>query len=620
MIPALGAIGSAWLLGTLLVALLWPRERTLRGDGVFILGLGLGVGLGVTSGIFFFVSMLTPAPRLAAMAVEMGMVAVVAVGLFQRRSAAPAARTPVMGFSWLEILLATAFVQGCVAALVVSSRTYAAEPHGSWDAWAIWNLRARMLIRGGENWPASLHQPELAWSHLDYPLLVPASVARGWALVGHELPLVAGLISTAFAVATVVVLVAGAAALRNRPAGWAGGLLLVSTPFFVTFAPNQHADISLGFFILATLAVGALTRRAKRSLGLPALAGICAGLATWTKNEGLLFALVVGIGGIVVGLRPDHRRATGAFVTGLLVALVPTLYFKFFLAPANDLVDAGLTARLGNLFDASRHGQILWAFGRDLIGFGEWAVPPFVVMLLPLLGAGWRRFTRAEGLLAATVVVTTAGYYAVYLITPWDLRWHLDTSLVRLLLQLWPAGLFFWCLALPPLEVRPTVVRSAWPRIVVLGLNGAVAALVVGLFSRQLAPNELAAANIAGERTSLVAGDGWFPAETDGKSQWRWSKGDSVWFIDRRGTQPATVTLRFNLRGIGQRTARITSGERVLWHGPVHENLGVVEIAGVAVAGGTTELQLTTDTPGVLESAAPGARALTFAVYDPEVK
>jgi len=40
------------------------------------------------------------------------------------------------------------------------------------------------------------------------------------------------------------------------------------------------------------------------------------------------------------------------------------------------------------------------------------------------------------------------GYFAVYLITPYDLVWHLSHSLGRLFLQVWPSALFLFFLAI----------------------------------------------------------------------------------------------------------------------------------------------------------------------------
>jgi hypothetical protein len=42
-----------------------------------------------------------------------------------------------------------------------------------------------------------------------------------------------------------------------------------------------------------------------------------------------------------------------------------------------------------------------------------------------------------------------AGYFFIYLITPYDLRWHLRFSLNRLFLQLWPSAVFLFFLAAP---------------------------------------------------------------------------------------------------------------------------------------------------------------------------
>ena len=53
------------------------------------------------------------------------------------------------------------------------------NPHGEWDAWAIWNMRARFLYRSGSNW-LNAFSNIYGWSHPDYPLLLSSNVARIW--------------------------------------------------------------------------------------------------------------------------------------------------------------------------------------------------------------------------------------------------------------------------------------------------------------------------------------------------------------------------------------------------------------------------------------------------------
>ncbi len=45
-----------------------------------------------------------------------------------------------------------------------------------------------------------------------------------------------------------------------------------------------------------------------------------------------------------------------------------------------------------------------------------------------------------------TLALTLAGYFAIYVITPYDLYWHLRFSLNRLFLQLWPSVIFLFFL------------------------------------------------------------------------------------------------------------------------------------------------------------------------------
>ena len=73
------------------------------------------------------------------------------------------------------------FLDLAVFAWVISRRQ-----RGGWDAWAIWNLRAHFLYRDSAVAWRDAFTETLDWSHPDYPLLVPAFVARGWKSLGRE--------------------------------------------------------------------------------------------------------------------------------------------------------------------------------------------------------------------------------------------------------------------------------------------------------------------------------------------------------------------------------------------------------------------------------------------------
>src|SRR5262249_35413932 len=71
------------------------------------------------------------------------------------------------------------------------------------------------------------------------------------------------------------------------------------------------------------------------------------------------------------------------------------------------------------------------------------------------------------------VAMMLAGYYAAYSFTPIELQYHLETSLNRLLLQLWPTVLFMICLGVG----RFTVNTSRWqlrPIAVIMAIAGLI--------------------------------------------------------------------------------------------------------------------------------------------------
>ncbi len=620
------ALLAAWLLGILLVALLWPRTRSLGVDGFLISSLGLGAGLAVSSTVFFLVSLVTVQPGVLAGWIEWILGLGLLGALIGRRRGLSFPASPVDTGGALTVALA---VQATVVAAVVALRVNAAEPYGGWDGWAIWNLHARLILRGGEAWPAMLEAAPLAWSHLDYPWLVSASVARAWAMTGAETSAAPAWISVAFAWATVGTLVGALWSVGSRCLAGVAGAVLLGTPFFVTLGANQHADVPLGGFVLATVTLLALAHRwgaAARSLW--ALAGAMAGFAAWTKNEGLLF--VVAIGALVaVGLfRIRDGRAAGAFFGTLGVTLLPLLYFKLSLAPRNDVLAGSLPAWSAAVFELERHRQILAAGWRDVRAFGEWRITPLVFMALTCVGRGPRRWVREDRLAVGAVGLVALGYYAVYLITPWNLQWHLDTSLVRLLLQLWPAVIFLWALVVPqaaalaPMSLASPGSKVRGRTLAWAGANVAVACALVASLGQQRAANELASFDRNAIAGSVVAGDGWFPGENDGRNTWRWSKGSSalVLHIAPEAVRDEVVQMQFGLRALGERTVTIRQAGVVLWSERVGASFRNVDLPAVRVRGGISTLDFSTDAPGVPESAAANARALTFALYDVRVR
>jgi hypothetical protein len=437
--------------GFLTLCLVWPAQRPWAFHLLFRACLAAGLGLGVASCDFYLWLILfgsaQPLYPLVEMAVLSSLAALLLWRLLRhRRVPAPDRPGDAEEMASFVRVLPWAFLALLALSLVNFGLLVGKSPHGLWDAWAIWNTRARFLFRGGTFWTDAF-SPHTA--HANYPLLLAATVARGWVYLDQDSTLYPALVGLVFTYASVGLLVASVALLRSPGQGYLAGMVLLGTAFFVEHGGAQYADVPLSFFILATMVL--LTchdRFTPGGSGLLVLAGLAAGLAAWTKNEGLLFLACVPLARLAVVPRLGWKAYAGQLLRiglGVLPVGLVLVYFKTQHALANDLISGqDQESTLARLLDPARYQEIGSAFVTTLTA--SFSGPLLCLALLFLcLGIVDRRHNRASlapCLLALGLML--AGYFLVYLVTPHDLRWHLTNSLDRLLLQLWPLTLFYF--------------------------------------------------------------------------------------------------------------------------------------------------------------------------------
>ena len=453
------AVISCLVSGYLVVALCWPLDRASSDEQLLRASLSVGFGIGISSIIFFLARELDLSHLLAVDLVVLALLVAAFLTLHRSRSIPTAGeiRAPEsLAFPrWLRRILSLSFAFALIAALYSAVLRSIVHPHGEgWDAFAIWNLHARFLFRGGAHWRDGF-SPLIPWSHPDYPLLLPSAIAHFWSVLGRETTAVPAIIGLGFTFSTIGLLFSSLAILQGRTSAMLGGLALASTPFFVEQGSSQYADVPLSFFFLAVIVLLHLyDARLKENIqvpGLLVLAGIAAGCAVWTKNEGMLFLCASVMAQVFVKPR-RWTRQIAIFLASIAPFLLLVLWFKHSVAFPNELF-SGRQAMLHKVLDPSRYWVIVNWFAKDFLRFGEWWLIPGTVllMLFSFLIAGKRTAQSDPALRASvwTLTLTLAGYFAIYVVTPYDLYWHLRFSLNRLFLQLWPCGIFLFFVAIP---------------------------------------------------------------------------------------------------------------------------------------------------------------------------
>lgn len=452
--------------GYLVVASLWPQMAASKLEWPLKLPLAAAFGLGIFSITFLL-------ERLAAVThiwLADSFVMALLFALYRLRHARPRETCEIFTIpdltfpGWLGHILKASFALSILSAAYAAISGALAHLQGDgWDAFAIWNLRARFLFLSGTNWRDAF-SPLIPWSHPDYPLLVPAAVAHLWTYLRHNSTAVPAIVGLLFASGTIALLFSSLKNLRGPNSAMLAGIALAATPFFVEQASSQYVDIPLSFFFLAAIALVHLNQqlspepRTMSSFGFLSLAGLSAGFAAWTKNEGLLFLLAffaAQVESAVTNREMKHAwPGRWARLAALTLSTVPTLvfiaWFKHSLAPRGDLFadSADMVHKLGT---PGRYWIVLQWYGKEFLRFGNWWIVPGTALLLVFYALirkpGARQGNPALRSSIITLALTALGYFVVYVITPRDVYWHLRFSLNRLFLQLWPATVFLFFLS-----------------------------------------------------------------------------------------------------------------------------------------------------------------------------
>jgi hypothetical protein len=443
---------ALWLGHSVLVggcAAVWLHRPARASVTLLVQAAGLGLGISAATEAVLLMLGVPGGPRWWQAQIVLAVAAAVALAMYPWPHATQPGRRDVRRH-WLAALVLLALIATASIGLIVTAQLF---PHGRWDGWAIWTLRAAFIYQAREQWRVAF-DPLLYWSHLDYPLLLPLSIVRGWRFVGSDTMLVPRVVGVSCAV--LLMLATAALVWQRRGAGWAMAAVagVVSLGTFLQESSAQLADVPLALMALMSAAVFADTVRSSRTgLRQWAALGVWLGLAAWTKNEGVSLAIAFTLAAVIATL----RRRPHVTIAGLLLGAAPwaalIAWQRLTLYGDTDVLQR--TRPLADLLlDLERHGTIIRQTLAHLSTQGL-AVGALLAMLClcfvcgPVRGRLQRRAAMALGVALA---LHAAAAYGVYLITPHPLAWHIGESVHRLVLQVWPALLLLIALSARPLR------------------------------------------------------------------------------------------------------------------------------------------------------------------------
>ncbi|MES2140386.1 MAG: hypothetical protein V4511_11830 [Bacteroidota bacterium] len=451
----MSSIFSSLLLGFLSCRLIFKEEENVSSR--FLANLGIPVGIGISSIIFIFFNLLGFTPLLIFLIEIILLIFLIlkvkklkkAIGQFEWLNLNKLIQSPIL------LLAAVIYFYSWMMDAGIFFFDSIAEPHGLWDAWADWNLGAKLISRDPFGWAKSFHEMISEDFHTDYPLLQKGFIARCWILAKTETVLVPMIFAFIFTFCTIGLVASAVAYFTTKTEGLMAGMVLLCTPFFMTMGTSQYADNTVGYFFLATIVLLTFARSGTTVKPLLLIAaGFTAGLSAWSKNEGLLFILCLFSSQLTLLFFKNYRELF-IELKYLLFGLIPVLlfigYYKMVIAPPNQIMIAQGPQTFVKLTDPLRYLTVYQWYKMQFTEFGQWALNPWWLFLLGILikgGIGFRKYNYAFVSNFTWLLLMLLGFFLIEIITPLDLEFYLSTSLHRLFFQLFPSFIFIYFLGL----------------------------------------------------------------------------------------------------------------------------------------------------------------------------
>jgi hypothetical protein len=412
----IGAFGAA---ATRLV--LGDRARPAAECAALSLALGLG-GLGV---VLFWLSLAGLRPSRAVLVAISG-IALATLALRGAPRLAP--RSPRRGTPALRWAGAAALALALAALALVSANALVQAMY-SWDAFAIWGLKSRVVFAESLRATSFFGDPSAAFNNVSYPLLLPFQYAAVYASIGRVDAVLAKLVSI-WSHAALLGLAGSCLCWRlERAPAMALVALFALTPSLMTLANSGYADATVTLFHLGNLhyLVRFEAARDRRDL---ALAAAFAVFLAFSKNEGLALAVLNGavMAGFCLGRGPRGRdwRAAATYFAALFLLSAPYLLTQM------SFSEVGVY--LGRL------PTVLAGFASQLANVANWGALWALLVAAAVVGRrAWSE--RAVHFLWIALALQLSLYAFVLTVTPFGSEFLIATALQRLILHLTPTAL-----------------------------------------------------------------------------------------------------------------------------------------------------------------------------------
>ena len=348
-------------------------------------------------------------------------------------------------------------------------------PQKLWDERAIFAIKARVLFEDGSIRSPALMHPDFVQYHPRYPLLLPLAEEHVYALMGTVDDRLSKVIFTVLFCGMIITAAGVLSRHLLRSRAWLGAVILATVPVMMPYEYGflcGQADAPVacyhGLSVLYLWDGLQHQRRGDTNSGAFLIAGICGGMAAFTKDEGIAYLMIdTSIMGLfAMGFLSNHSRLWSSlkgiilFLAATAAVIAPWFVHRRSLPLTTEMNYFG---RMTTTLFVSRLDTLSWSvphlLRRMFWEWREWGLQ-WWLMVAALVSRPSRAITIPQLLLVLDVAGALTSLLAAGMLAPAQLDEHIGGSSHRFLMQITPVAVLFAITMFPNIEEHSDAIKS----------------------------------------------------------------------------------------------------------------------------------------------------------------
>ena len=327
------------------------------------------------------------------------------------------------------------------------------KPIESYDAIAIYAIKSKIFFLARSiphDFFAGLVN---SFPHPDYPLNIPLAQDFTYLCMSNLNDQLVKIIFPIYFVCILTILYFAVRRFASRTYALIFTFILATIPQFNAYAANAYLDLPFAFYTFTGALFLFWWFEDRQKIRFLIISAVMAGLAGWTKNEGMMYCasyIFLAILFLIFNLRKiTWKDIVRVFFYIMIIAgmLAPWFYIKSSAHLFNTDVgkmDAGFLS-LGK--DIYKLKPIFYEFQKQLFGPKKWNIL-WIVLFLSIMFNLKSAFSGVRKYIAIFLVLVVGGYVMIYLISPIDVTFFVKKTWSRFLLHFLPIVVYWMALIL----------------------------------------------------------------------------------------------------------------------------------------------------------------------------